>query len=437
MQVSVETISGLERKMTVQIPKQRLDSEIQSRLKKLAGTVKIAGFRPGKVPMAEIKRRYGGRVEQEAWGELVQNSYYEALSQEKLRPAGMPQIEPVDSEKNAEEVSYTATFEVYPEITLQGISDISIEKPTVDISDKDIDEMVETIRKQRKEWKEADKQAAEGDRIIIDFSGSIDGEVFEGGQANDYPLELGAKRMIPGFEEQLTGVSAGEEKTISVTFPEQYHSSELAGKAAEFKVTVKKVEESVLPEVNEEFVKLFGISDGGVDAFREQVKSNMAREAQQKVNSEVKKQVMDGLVEKNQPELPKALVDSEIQALMKQQQEMLGAAASQLDNVDPSAFEDQARRRVSLGLILNELVKQNDLKVEPAKLREFIETLAAGYEQPDQVVKYYYSDKQRLAEMENIALEEVAVEWVESQATVTEKTVGFQELMNPSPAEQT
>lgn len=418
--------------MTVQIPKDRLEKEVQDRLKKLAGRAKIQGFRPGKVPMKVIQQRYGGQVKQEAWGDLVQSSFIEAISQEKLNPAGMPHIQPVESTDDAGDVSFTATFEVYPEINIQGLEEIKIERPVLSVSEQDIDEMLETIRKQRKEWKTVERAAQDADRVIIDFEGYMGGEPFEGGNAKDYTLELGAKRMIPGFEDQLIGISAGEERTIALTFPEQYHAKDLAGKAVEFKVTAHRVEEAQLPEIDDAFAESFGITEGGIQAFRDQVKSNMEREAEQKIRSEVKRQVLDGIIDKNPIDVPKVLIDSEINNLMQQQRQALGLTeTNQPQQIDPKLFEDQARRRVSLGLILSELVKQNNMKVEPAKLRQTVEEMAAGYERPEEVIKYYYADKDRLAEIENLVLENNLVEWVESQATVSDKSVSFNELMNP------
>ncbi len=434
MQVSVETISNLERRMTVQIPKDKLDQEVKARLQKLKGRAKIQGFRPGKVPMNVIEKRYGGQVKQEVMGDLIQSSYIEAVQQEKLRPAGMPHIQPVENADEQTEMSFTATFEVYPEISVTGLDSIKIEKPSVEIGDEDIDQMLDTIRSQRKVWKSAEREAKEGDQITIDFEGYINGELFEGGAAKGHTLELGSKRMIPGFEDQLIGIKTGEERTIKVTFPENYHSKDLAGAEAEFKVVAHKVEESELPVVDDAFAESFGIKEGGVQAFRDQIKENMQREADNKVKSVVKEQVMAGILEKNPLELPRVLVDSEVDSLMQQQRQSLGISeGNQMPDIDPKIFENQARRRVSLGLILIELVKQNDMKVEPAKLRETIEEMASGYERPEEVIKYYYSDKNRLADIENLVLENQVVEWVETQASVTEKKTTFKDLMNPAP----
>jgi trigger factor len=436
MQVSVETTSGLERRMTVQIPKDKVEKEVQVRLKNLAGKAKIQGFRPGKVPMKVIEKRYGGQVKQEVMGDLIQSSYIEALQQENLRPAGMPQIQPPESAgDDSAEMSFTATFEVYPEIKIQGLDAIKVEKPSVEIAEKDIDDMLETIRKQRKEWKEVERASDEGDQVTIDFDGSVNGEEFEGGAAKSYALEIGAKRMIPGFEEQVKGMKAGDERTIKVTFPADYQAKDLAGAEADFKIVAHKVEESVLPTIDDAFAESFGVKEGGIEAFRKQIKENMLREADQKIKSAVKQQVMDGMLDNNPMDLPRVLVDSEIDSLIQQQRQSMGLSeTSQAPDIDPKIFENQARRRVSLGLILIELVKQNDIKVEPAKLRETIEEMAAGYEKPEEVLKYYYSDKERLSEIENLVMENQAVDWVTSQASVTEKKVTFKELMNPTPA---
>jgi len=431
MQVSVESTSSLERRMTVEIPKEKLDQEIQARLKKLAGRAKIQGFRPGKVPMNVIKQRYGGQVQQEAMGELIQSSYFEAVRQENLRPAGMPQIQPLTNNEGSESMSYTATFEVYPEINIQGLDTINIERPQVEITDADIDAMLQTIRKQRKQWKAVERAAADGDRVNIDFEGIMDGTPFEGGAAKNYDLELGAKRMIPGFEDQLVGISAGDNRVLKVSFPDDYHAKDLAGKAVEFNVTCHKVEQAELPELNDEFAKIYGITEGGLEAFRTQVKDNMLREVNAKIRTKIKQQVLDGILQAISIEVPKVLVDSEIKGLIEQQRQSMGLTnTSQQPEFDPKMFEDQARRRVALGLILSEMVKENSLKAEPSKVRQAVEDIAAGYEHPEEVVKYYFSNKDRLAEVESVVLEDEAIEWVVNQAKVTDNSTSFDQLMN-------
>jgi trigger factor len=431
MQVSVETTSGLERRMKVAVPKERIDSEVEKRLKSLSGQAKIPGFRPGKVPMSVIRQKFGGQVVQEVTGELMQSSYYEAVTQEKLHPAGAPTIEPGEGSKSGD-LEFIATFEVYPEFEVTGLDTIKVERPVLEISDDDINKMLETIRKQRQAWQEVDRAAQDGDQVTIDFVGTIEGEEFQGGSAQGVAVELGSKRMIAGFEEQLVGAKAGEERTLSLSFPEDYHAKELAGKPVEFATKVIKVEEAVLPELDDEFAKAFGVQEGGLEALKQQVRENMEREAEQTIKGRVKEQVFSGLMDLKLMEVPKSLVDGEIDTLIKQRQEaMQQYGGAQVQDVDPSQFEDQAQRRVALGLILSEIIQKNDIKVPPARLRETVEKLAASYERPEDVVKYYYSDKQRLAELENVALEEMAVEWLLEQVKVTDKKVSFDDLMNP------
>ncbi len=428
MQVSVETTSGLERRMTVTVPKENIDNEVQKRLKDLAKRVKIDGFRPGKVPFSVVRQKFSGQVSQEVMGEVMQNSFYEAVTQEKLRPAGMPLIEPGDSKEGFE---FTATFEVYPEFEVKGLEKIKVERPVLEISDEDIDKMLETIRKQRKTWQAVDRPAQEGDQLTIDFVGTLDGEEFQGGTAQQVKIELGSKRMIPGFEEQLIGAKPGDELTLDVTFPEDYHAKDLAGKAVQFATTVHSVEEPVLPELNDEFATEFGIKEGGLEALKQQVRENMQREAEQTIAMRVKEQVFDGLMGLDLLEVPKALVDGEIENLVKQRQQDMQQYGVPAQDVDPAQFETQARRRVSLGLILSEVIKANDITVPPARLREAVEKLASSYEYPEEVVKYYYADKDRLKEVENVTLEEMAVEHVLSQAKVSDKKTSFDALMNP------
>ncbi len=428
MQVSVETTSGLERRMTVTMPKENIDGEVQKRLKDLAGRVKIDGFRPGKVPFSVVRQKFSGQVSQEVMGEVMQNSFYEAVLQEKLRPAGVPLIEPGDAK---EEFEFTAIFEVYPEFEVTGLDKIKIERPVVEIGDVDIDKMLETIRKQRRTWGEVDRAGQEGDQLTIDFVGTLDGEEFQGGTATQVPLELGSKRMIPGFEEQLMGAKAGQELTLDVTFPEDYHAKDLAGKAVKFATTVLKVEEPVLPELTDEFAVEFGVKEGGLDALKQQVRENMQREAEQAITMRVKEQVFDGLMGLELLAIPKALVDSEIEVLVKQRQQDMQQYGAPAQDVDPAQFETQAQRRVSLGLILAEVIKVNDITVPPTRLREAVEKMAASYERPEELIKYYYDDKDRLKEVENVTLEEMAVEHIVSQASVSDKNTSFDALMNP------
>ncbi len=429
MQVSVETTGTLERRMTVAVPEERISSEVKERLKSMRQRVRIDGFRPGKAPLPVVQRRYGKQVRDEVIGEVMQSTLYEALAQEKLNPAGAPAIDPTNLEQK-DGLQYTAVFEVYPEFELTPCSELKIEKPVTEITEQDIDDTIESIRKQRIRWEDKQGAAVDGDQIVMDFTGTIDDEPFEGGKAENFQLVLGAGRMIDGFEDGLKGVEAGDERVVEVTFPENYHATELAGKAASFSVKVKRVEAPVLPEVDDEFAKHLGIA-GGVSALREEVKSNMQRELNQALKSRIKQQVMDKLLEANKIELPKSLVNQEARGLaaqMQQQMAQQGLGSENKGALDPSLFTEQAERRVSLGLIVAQIIKTNELKAEPDDIRATVEEIAQPYEQPQEVIDWHYSDKKRLAEVEALVLENGVVDWVLAQAEVEEKPTPFAEL---------
>ncbi len=428
MQVSVESTGPLERRMKVAVPEERIASEVQERLKALRKRARIDGFRPGKAPLPVIRLRYGKQVREEVIGEVVQSSLYEALAQENLNPAGTPVIDPETVEQE-EGLRYTAVFEVYPDIELAPCSELEIEKPVTEITEQDVDDTIESIRKQRIRWEEKDGAAEDGDQVVIDFEGSVDGEPFEGGKAENFQVILGAGRMIKGFEEGLQGVKAGEKRTIEVTFPDDYHAEALAGKEATFSVEVKRVEAPVLPELNDEFAQHLGVA-GGIDALRQEVKANMQRELDQTLRSRIKQQVMDKLLEANTFELPKSLVEQEARGLAAQmQRQMAREGLGQGDKPDPSLFTKQAERRVALGLIVAQIIKSNELKAGEEEIRSTIEEMAEPYENPKEVVDWYYADKRRLGDVETLVLENKVVDWVLSQAKVTEKSVPFAELM--------
>jgi len=432
MQVSIETTSGLERKITVSLPEDKITDAVSNKLKELSRTTKIKGFRPGKVPMGVVQKRFGPQVRYEVVADLVQSSFYEAITQEKVRPAGTPNITE-HNDKPGEGVEYTATFEVYPEITPESMNKVKIDKVVVDISDADIDEMIETIRKQNKTWATVEQAAKTENQITIDFDGSIDGESFEGGSGKAMAVEIGSNRMITGFEDGLIGLSTGDEKVLDLTFPENYHAKELAGKGVEFKVKVVSVAQAELPAVDAEFAKKLGVSDGNLDTMRVDVKENMLLELNKKINSEVKSNVMDKIFELNKLDLPKALVESESQALVQQMQTSLtqqGMDAKDM-KLDTSMFTEQAERRVALGLILSEIVKQNDLKADSDSVKKAVDKMAESYDHPEEVVKWYYSDKNRLAEVESLVLEEKVVDWALNIADVSETTKSFKDVMQP------
>jgi len=431
MQVSMETLAGLERRMTIEVPADTVESQVKSRLQEAAKNVQMKGFRKGKVPVKVIKERYGAGVRQEVLGEVMSHSWWEAVTQEKVKPAGQPRIEPKSLEEG-KNLEFTATFEVYPEIELQDFSGITIEKKGAEISDADIDKMVETLREQRKTYAETDRASQDGDRVNIDFTGTIDGEKFDGGEAKGSNLVLGSKRMIPGFEEGLVGLSKGEEKTLSLTFPEDYHNKDLAGKATEFAVKVNSVSEPVLPALNDEFFASFDVAEGGLDAFRKEVSANMARELKNASRNNIKNQVIEGLLKIHTVDVPKALVKNEVGALRQQAMQQFGGGR----NIDPSMLPDdlfsgQAERRVTLSLIMNEIVNKNNLKPESDAVRKLVEEMAESYEKPEEVIKWYYSDKEQLANIEAMALEEAVIDLILDSANISESNVSYEEALKP------
>ena len=431
MQVSVETTQGLERRLTITVPADSVDTAVKSRLQQLAKTQRINGFRPGKVPVSVIKKRYGSAVREEVAGDVMQQNFYQAVMQEKIQPAGMPKFE-LTKDQDGQDLEFVASFEVYPEVEVQGVNEMEIEKPVVEIKDEDLDSMMETLQKQHATWKEVKRKAKKDDRMVIDFVGSIDGEEFDGGKAEDFTLELGQERMIPGFEKPLVGAKAGEDVTVEVTFPEDYHAEALKGKDAVFQVHVKKVEGQQLPKVDDEFATLFGVQEGGVDALRDEVRKNMQRELDQTLKTQVKESVISALVEKNQIDLPQSLIDQEINALREQAKQRFAqqGGGDNLPELPADLFQDNAKRRVTIGLLLGEIIKQNELKADDSKVEEMIETAASAYEDPQEVVDYYKNNQELMQQMQNVALEEQAIEWVLDQAKVEEVNKSFDEVMN-------
>lgn len=433
MQVSIETLSGLERKMTIAVPSEKVESQVQNRLQEAAKSIRMKGFRQGKVPMKVVRERYGKGVRQEVIGEVMSRSYYEALGQEKVRPAGQPRIEPTSMEEG-QDLEFEAIFEVYPQVKLQDFSTIEIEKKVAEITESDIDKMVETLRQQRQSWAETDRNAQDGDQVVIDFEGRMDGELFDGGSAKGTKLVLGSKRMIDGFESGLVGASRDEEKVLNLVFPENYQKQDFAGKPVEFRVTVRKISEPVMPELNDEFFASFDIKEGGVEAFRTEVKSNMARELKNAVRNSVRNQVVEGLLKIHTVELPRALVEGEIVTLRKQAVQQYGGGRQKIDEsmLPADLFREQANKRVSLGLIMNEIITSNSLKADPDKVRSLVEELAESYEQPQEVVNWYYSNKDQLAQVEAMAMEEAVIDHVLGNAKVNEVSCGYEDALKAS-----
>ncbi len=429
MQVSVTSTEGLERSMTVEVPADKIEQEVQQRLKGMAGKVRIDGFRPGKVPFSVIQKRYGPQVRQEVESELVRDSFYEAIQQENLRPAGTPKIE-TDASKG-ENLAFTATFEVYPEVSVTVPSDLVIEKPAVEIADADLDNMLEKLRTQRAGWEQVERAAEDGDQVIIDFLGKLDGVAFEGGEAEDFTLELGSKRFIEGFEDQLIGVSAGDVKEVNVTFPENYQSADLAGKAVVFEVTVKTVNGPKLPDLDdEEFLKALGVEEGGVDNLRSEVRQSMDRELGQKITALVKEQVLDKVLDANPIELPSALVEDELRQMANQARQSMGLEGEQevADEVR-EVLGDRARRRVALGLMVGELIREKGFQADADKVRTRIEEMAQSYEDSQAVLNWYYQDKSRLSGVEALVLEDQVVDWLLSELKIEEVAKNFDDIM--------
>jgi trigger factor len=426
MQIEV-TANGLERRLSIAVPAERYDQEIETRLKSLSRKVRVDGFRAGKVPFKVVERRWGGSVRQEVRNDLVQSSFYEAISQEKLRPAGTPHFE-LQPDVPGSGLRFTATFEIYPEFELQVPVNMKVEKPTAEITEDDIDKMVETLRRQRRSWEPVSRAAQQGDRVVLDFKGNLDGEEFPGNTAKDYTVVLGAGTLIANFEEKLVGLKAGQESGFDIEFPKDYQAQSLAGKQVHFDVTVHEVAGARLPDLDENFFKSFGVQSGGIPAFREEVKATMRREVEQAIKDRVKLQVMDALVAANPIQLPKALIDEET-ARIKEHPGELGPGA-QFSDEENKAVEERARRRVALGLIIAEVVKKNQFKAAPDKVRAAVDAVAATYEHPEEVVKWYYARRDRLGNVEALVLEDQAVEWLLQQGVITERPTPFQELVN-------
>lgn len=440
MQVSVENTGPLERKLRVEVPEEKIASEVQNRLQSISRTTRIQGFRPGKAPLKVVEKRFGSKVRKEVIGEVVQSSFYEALAREKLRPASQPAIDPMDETGNG--LVYTATFEIYPEVNLSSVEELDIEKPVCTVTDEDVDKMIEIIRKQQRTFKPVDRKSRKGDFLTIDFKGMIDDKEFEGGEGRDFRLELGSGRLIVGFEEGLIGFRAGDEVTLDLNFPDDYHKRELKGKPVKFTVNIKEVSEAELPELNDGLFASMGVKEGGLEAFKSEVRRNMEREVEQTLLNRSKNVVLDALYAANKIELPGSLIKNEAQRLQQQyhtQMQMRGVDIDehQHDESEAEAFLAQAEKNVALQLMIADIVKSQQIKVEPSQIRSIIEKVAQSYDDPNEVINWYYSDRNRLVEVEAIALEDEVVKWLQTQARVTEKQFSFDELMNKGQTEST
>lgn len=432
MQVSVENVSGLERRVKIAVPADQVEQAVNKKINQAARTIKMDGFRVGKVPLNVVKKRYGASIRAEALDDIIRDAYVSAIQQSELKVAGFPNIEPI-SFAEGKDVEFAAVVEVYPEITLADFAALEVQRPTSEVTDADVDTMIANLRRQRAKWEESSEAAADQDRLTIDFEGSVNGEVFEGGTAQDFAIVIGSKRMIPGFEEQLVGSVAGEEKVINVTFPADYQAENLAGKEAQFKINVKKVVKPTLPELDATFLEAFGVKDGNVEQFRADVRKNMERELRNGIRAKVKASVFDALVKANNIDLPKALVTEEIARQRQQAIQQFGGKNAQIkpEMLPDELFKEQSQRSVALGLLISEIIRANEIVVDAERVRALVDEVAQSYEQPEEVVKWYYSSKEQMAQVQSAVLEDQVVDLVLAKAQITDTAVGYEELLRP------
>jgi len=430
MQTNIETLGKLERRLDMAVAAEEIDREVEQRLRKLSRTVRMDGFRPGKVPLRILVQQYGPQVRSEVIGDAVQKAFSEVIKEKNLRVAGYPRIERKEG-GDQKQLAFSATFEIYPEIKLGDLAAAKIPRPVHPVDDADIDRTIEILRKQRVTWEAAERRSQTGDRVTVDFVGRIDGNEFPGGKGSGMAVILGEGRMLPEFESGLAGVQAGEQKIFPVNFPADYAGKEVAGKTAEFQVSVAKVEAPKIPELGPDFAKSLGVADGDIAKMRTEVRTNVELEVKKRVDSEVKQKVMQALIDSATLELPKSLVEIEMQRMVQQTRAELEAQGVKLEKlpVNPQALEERARRRVALGLILGELVREQDLGAKPEQVRALVTEHAQTYEQPFEVVKWVYSEPQRLSEFEGLAVEANVVKWVLERAKVEDQAISFEALM--------
>ncbi len=422
--------SALERRIDLSVAISDLEKDVDARLKRMGQKVKMPGFRPGKVPANIVRQQYGDEARHEALNAALDRAFGEAVVAQQLRVAGYPRIEPKNTE-NETHIEFSAIFEVYPEVKLGDMSAAEVERPSLEVGEAEVDKTIDILRKQRIRYEAVDRAAAKEDRVVIDFLGKKDGEPFQGGQANDYPFVLGQGMMLPDFENAVEGLKAGESKTFDMTFPEDYFSKDLAGQKVQFEVTVKKVSGPVLPEVDAEFAKMLGVADGDLGKMREEIAGNLQREVKKRIQAKIKDQVMEAIIKSNPIDIPNALIEMEIHRLMdnaRRDMEQRGMKVKDFP-IQPEWFADQAKRRVTLGLVLAEMVKEKELHAKPEQVKAIVEEAAQSYEHPEEVVRWYYAQPQRLQEIEGVAIEDNVVAWVLDNAKVTDKAVAFDELM--------
>ena len=426
MQVSVTTTKGLERRLEVAVPGERVAGEVDARLKRIARTARINGFRPGKVPYAVVRQQYGTQVHAETVNDLMQSSFAEAVSQQKLRPAGGPRIEPIAVAPGTE-LRYAAIFEILPEVMLHPLERIAVERPTAQVGEQDIDAMLESMRSQRPVFSEVERAAQDGDRVALDFEGRVDGLVFPGGKGEGMSVTIGAHRVLPEIEQALVGMSVGEAKTIPAHFPEDYGAASVAGKSAEFDLKLTKIEERSLPGIDEAFVRAFGVQEGGVPELRAEVRKSMERELAEASRSRVREQLFDALYRDNPLEVPQSMLEAQIRELQAQAMRRMGTQ-------DPArapprdSLEAGARRRVALGLLIGEIARQQSLKVDRERVEQKLEAISASYPDPQQARRQYLASREAMEQLESAALEDQALDWALTQVKVVDKSSTFREL---------
>lgn len=433
MQVSIESSTGLERQLKIGVPADKIDQEVTDRLQKATKTVSIKGFRKGKVPLKVVKQHYGRGVRQEVVGEIVNSSFYEAVQQEELRPVGQPRIDDI-KDTEGQDLEYLAVFEVYPEVKLADLTKVKVSRPVADVTEADVEKMIGVLRDQQATFNVAEKAAEEGDQVNIDFVGTHKKEEFAGGSAEGQDLVLGSDSMIPGFEDGIIGLSAGDESVLKLKFPKDYHSEELKGKAVQFAVKVNSVSVKQVPEMDDEFFKLYGVESGGEEKFREDIEANMERELKNAIRTKIKNRVMDQLFKLNKVDVPDALVANEIIQLKQQMVQQFGGGQQiDLSMLPDDMFKEKAERRAALGVIVSEVVKVEALSPDEDKVRARIDEIASTYEQPQEVVDYYYSKPELLSSVEAVVLEDQVTELVLSKAKVKDETQPYDEVVKPDP----
>lgn len=433
LDIAVNVLSDKETQLTVKVPVGTIQGKVEGRIRSLAKTAKIDGFRKGKVPVSHIRAQYGAGIQQEVINDVIRDTVFEAMNEKKIRAVGVPNIDDVKLENDF--LVYQATVETFPEVEVKGVSEIEVERQTASVSDEDVDVMIENLQKQRQTLEAKDGALEDGDEATFDFEGSIDGDKFEGGSAENYRLVIGSGQMIPGFEDGMKGMKAGEEKTIKVTFPEDYQAENLKGKEADFKINVKEVKSPKLPELNEEFFELFGVKEGGLDKLKADVRKNMEREIKNAGRNQVKQAAFDALLEKNEFDVPKAMLEQEIN---RQREQMLQRFAQQFganpntfgaDMLPNELFEDQALRAVRLGVLVSQIIDKEKIEVDQDRVTAFIAEAAENYEDPQEVIDYYTNDKQQRAGIESVVLEDQVVDYLLAQGKVTDKEVKYQDLL--------